>query len=45
VRHVFDRLRPIAPAADRGLVFIVRNIEEQEVRALWSAICNLKGGS
>jgi G3E family GTPase len=45
VRHVFDRLRPIAPAADTGLVFIVRNIEEREVHALWTAICNLKGVS
>ncbi len=45
VRHVFDRLRPAAPVADRGLVFSVRNIEEREVRALWTAICNLKGVS
>jgi G3E family GTPase len=45
VRHVFDRLRPVAPAQDTGLVFIVRNIEEREVRALWTAICNLKGTS
>jgi G3E family GTPase len=45
VRHVFDRLRPIAPAAHTGLVFIVRNIEEREIRALWRAICDLKGVS
>lgn len=45
VRHVFDRLRPVAPVADRGLVFIVRNIEEREIRALWTAICNLRGVS
>ena len=45
VRHVFDRLRPVARAAQPGLVFIVRNIEEREVRALWTAICNLKGVS
>jgi G3E family GTPase len=43
VRHVFDRLRPVPPAAGTGLVFIVRNMEEREVHALWTAICNLKG--
>ena len=45
VRHVFDRLRPVARAGQPGLVFIVRNIEEREVQALWGAICNLKGVS
>lgn len=45
VRHVFDRLRPVAPAPESGLVFIVRNMEEREVQALWTAICNLKGVS
>ena len=45
VRHVFDRLRPARPAPESGLVFIVRNIEEREVRALWTAICDLKGAS
>mgnify|MGYP001320517317 FL=1 len=45
VRHVFDRLRPVPPAPESGLVFIVRNLEEREVHALWMAICNLKGAS
>ena len=45
VRHVFDRLRPVPAAPDTGLVFIVRNIEQREVHALWTAICNLRGAS
>jgi G3E family GTPase len=42
VRHVFDRLRPVSPARETGLVFIARNVQESEVRALWAAMCNLK---
>lgn len=43
VRHVFDRLRRVSPAAATGLVFITRALEEHEVRALWQAMSNLKG--
>src|SRR5205814_325229 len=44
VRHVFDRLRPVA-RADTGLVFITNGVEQREVEALWQAMCNLKGFS
>ena len=44
VRHVFDRLRPIAKAPT-GLVFITHNLEAREVEALWQAMSNVKGKS
>jgi G3E family GTPase len=42
VRHVFDRLRPVAKS-ETGLVFITKGVEEREVEALWQAMSNLKG--
>jgi G3E family GTPase len=45
VRHVFDRLRPIANRPSTGLVFITRNMAEHDVVALWQAISSLKGAS
>jgi G3E family GTPase len=42
VRHVFDRLRPVAAAAPTGLTFITRRIDQNDVRALWEALSNLK---
>jgi G3E family GTPase len=42
VRHVFDRLRPIAKS-ETGLVFITKGVEEREVAALWQAMSTLKG--
>jgi G3E family GTPase len=45
VRHVFDRLRPVARAAATGLVFITQKMQKHEVDALWQAMSNLKGNS
>jgi G3E family GTPase len=45
VRHVFDRLRPVARASETGLVFIARNVEKREVDALWHAMSSLRGAS
>ncbi|HZT63487.1 MAG TPA: GTP-binding protein, partial [Burkholderiales bacterium] len=45
VRHVFDRLRPIANRPSTGLVFITRSMAEQDVVALWQAMSSLKGTS
>jgi G3E family GTPase len=42
VRHVFDRLRPVALPAT-GLVFIANQLERAEVEALWLAMSRLKG--
>lgn len=42
VRHVFDRLRPAAHAAETGLVFITRRIGAREVEALWQAMSALQ---
>jgi len=42
VRHVFDRLRPIAERPSTGLVFITQNMAEQDVVALWKAMSSLK---
>lgn len=44
VRHVFDRLRPVAKS-ETGLVFITHGVEQSEVDALWQAMSNLKGMS
>lgn len=44
VRHVFDRLRPIAKAPT-GLVFITNHLEACEVEALWHAMSNVRGKS
>ncbi|HZO04586.1 MAG TPA: GTP-binding protein [Burkholderiales bacterium] len=44
VRHVFDRLRPASPSAQRGepaLVFITNGVERREVEALWQAMKGL----
>jgi len=43
VRHVFDRLRPIADRPSTGLVFITQNMAERDVQALWQAMSSLKG--
>ena len=43
VRHVFDRLRPIANRPSTGLVFITRNVAEADVTTLWRAMSSLKG--
>ena len=40
VRHVFDRLRPVAKG-EAALVFITHGIERQEVEALWHAMKGL----
>jgi G3E family GTPase len=45
VRHVFDRLRPIAGRPSTGLVFITQNMAERDVAALWQAMSSLKGSS
>jgi G3E family GTPase len=45
VRHVFDRLRPIANRPSTGLVFITRNMAEHDVVALWQAMSSLKGAA
>jgi G3E family GTPase len=45
VRHVFDRLRPIANRPSTGLVFITQNMAEHDVVALWQAMSSLKGNS
>jgi G3E family GTPase len=45
VRHVFDRLRPIANRPSTGLVFITQNMSERDVQALWQAMSVLKGAS
>jgi G3E family GTPase len=45
VRHVFDRLRPIAERPSTGLVFITQNMVERDVVALWHAMASLKGTS
>ncbi len=45
VRHVFDRLRPIADRPSTGLVFITQNMAEHDVVALWQAMSTLKGTS
>ena len=42
VRHVFDRLRPIANRPSTGLVFITQNMSEGDVVALWQAMTSLK---
>lgn len=42
VRHVFDRLRPVA-LPETGLVFVANRVEKSEVQALWQAMSNLKG--
>ena len=44
VRHVFDRLRPVAKS-ETGLVFITKGVEKREVDALWQAMSKLKGVS
>jgi G3E family GTPase len=38
VRHVFDRLRPVAAAGEPALVFITHGLEKGAVEALWQAI-------
>ena len=43
VRHVFDRLRPIADRPSTGLVFITQSMAERDVHALWRAMSSLKG--
>ena len=43
VRHVFDRLRPVARVASTGLVFITQKMQKREVDALWHAMSDLKG--
>ena len=45
VRHVFDRLRPIANRPSTGLVFITQNMARHDVVALWQAMSSLKGSS
>ncbi len=40
VRHVFDRLRPVAQG-EAALVFITHGIEREEVEALWRAMKGL----
>ena len=45
VRHVFDRLRPIAHRPQTGLVFITHDLAESDVVALWQAMSSLKGTS
>lgn len=40
VRHVFDRLRPVAKG-EAGLVFITNGVEQREVEALWHAMKGL----
>jgi G3E family GTPase len=40
VRHVFDRLRPIA-SGEPALVFITNGVEKSEVEALWQAMRRL----
>ena len=37
VRHVFDRLRPVAKG-EAALVFITNGVEQREVEALWHAM-------
>lgn len=43
VRHVFDRLRPVA-RGESALVFITRDLERTEVEALWWALAGLARG-
>lgn len=45
VRHVFDRLRPVARASGTGLVFITQRLEEAEVEALWRAMQTLQSSA
>ena len=40
VRHVFDRLRPVA-RGESALVFITRDLGSTEVEALWGALAGL----
>ena len=40
VRHVFDRLRPVA-SGEPALVFITNGVERREVHALWNAMKGL----
>ncbi|HEX6411553.1 MAG TPA: GTP-binding protein [Burkholderiales bacterium] len=40
VRHVFDRLRPVAKG-EAALVFITNGVEQREVEALWHAMKGL----
>jgi G3E family GTPase len=40
VRHVFDRLRPVA-LAGTGLVFVVNQVKKSEIEALWQAMSKL----
>jgi G3E family GTPase len=42
VRHVFDRLRPIA-LRETGLVFVTNQVSKSEVEELWKAMSKLKG--
>jgi len=42
VRHVFDRLRPVA-LPETGLVFVANRVQKSEVEALWQAMSKLKG--
>lgn len=42
VRHVFDRLRPVA-LPETGLVFVANQVKKSEVEALWQAMSMLKG--
>jgi hypothetical protein len=43
VRHVFDRLRPVA-RGEPALVFITRQVGKNEIEALWRAMAGLVGG-
>jgi G3E family GTPase len=53
VRHVFDRLRPVAQGRERpfshgsetGLVFIAQNMQKPDVDALWQSMSSLKGNA
>src|ERR1043166_599713 len=45
VRHVFDRLRPIANRPASGLVFITQNMAKHDVVALWQAMSSLEGSA
>ena len=40
VRHVFDRLRPVA-RGEPALVFITNGVDKREVEALWLAMRRL----
>ena len=42
VRHVFDRLRPVA-LRETGLVFVTIQVSKSEVEELWKAMSKLKG--